>query len=326
MTEKYILAGEDTYHLAPFKYEWAYKTAMQSMANHWSPQEIQMGRDKSCYELDLSRDEKHLFESVFASLTTSDLAVQSNLAEIIYPKIKAAEIKLMLSRQIAEEALHSVSYQHVIEVLGLNQESIYTLYQRIGAINDWFQFAEFIYTDKPFIEKLIFNYCIWEGVFFPTAFAAIFSLQRRNLMTGTGEQLQYIFRDESLHIGFGIKLINEILRESQYTLDEVKIHNLFRDSLNYIDKWAEYCIPTILGYNRFYHLEHAKFLADKRLQQIGLPPIFNGQNVLPWLDEQVSLRKEKNFFETKVTEYQSGSSLNFDNLATINDIANWIPT
>lgn len=326
MSKKYILHGDESFHLAPFEFPWAYSMTKKSLDNHWHPQEVPMGNDKAVYEQQLNRSEIHLFKHVFASLTTSDLAVASNLTERFYGLVKAAEIRLYLSRQIAEEGLHSLSYQHVIESLNMDQDEVYHLYQRVPQIKAWFEFAEscmeFHGGDDDILLPLIFSYAIWEGTFFPTAFAAIFSLQRRNLMTGTGEQLQYIFRDESMHIAFGVKLLNSVFEELGRKPLQSEVHALFYEAMKYIDDWADYCIPDVLGYNAGLHKTHSRFLADKRLRSLGYGPLFNAENVLPWLDEQVAIRKEKNFFESRVTEYRSAGGLTFEE-SSMDDIVNW---
>ena len=324
MIEKHILYGEETYNLAPFKYEWAYTMAQHSLANHWTPNEVSMGREKLCYEQELTADEQFMFKHVFATLTTADLAIQENLTQRVYGLVKAAEIKLYIARQIAEEGLHSASYQHVIEVLGLDQEETYSLYKRVPAVSEWFAFAKSMTEAEDILMPLIFYYAIFEGVFFPTAFAAIYSLQRRRLMVGTGEQIQYIHRDETMHVGFGIRLIKEIIKEIAEKPAEVDVHRLFVHALNKIEVWARHCIPDVLGYSANLHIQHSKYLADKRLKQLGYNPVFFVEEALPWLDEQASIKKEKNFFETRVTDYQSGGALKFDDGSeTLEDLVNW---
>lgn len=323
--DKHILRGDATFNLAPFAYPWAYDMAQKSLANHWTPQEVGMGSDRLCYEQSLTPDERHMFTYVFASLTTADLAAASNLTERFYGQVKAAEIRLYLARQIAEEGLHSASYQHVIEVLGLDQDEVYTLYRRVPEIAAWFEFAQDQTAEKKrdITMPMIFWYALYEGVFFITAFAAILSLQRRNLMVGTGTQIQYILRDESLHVAFGMKLLKEIFTENGMKPSQHEVHQLFLQAIQRIDAWAERCIPSVLGYSADLHKQHARYLADRRLKALGYEPMFHAENVLPWLDEQVSLKKEKNFFESRVTEYQSGRGLDFGEGASIDDIANW---
>jgi ribonucleoside-diphosphate reductase beta chain len=325
MIDKHLLYGDTTFNLLPLAFPWAYDMAAKSLANHWTPQEKAMGNDRACFEGVLSPDERKLFTMVFASLTTADLAAAGNLTENVYGAIKAAEVRLYLTRQIAEEGLHSASYQHVIQVLGLDEDEVYSLYRRVPEIDAWFAHClkHNASTDEDIVIPLIFWYCIFEGVFFPTAFAAIFSLQRRNLMVGTGTQLQYIFRDESMHIAFGIKLIKGIFEENGSKPTQIEVHRLFAQAIGYIDAWANRCIPEVLGYSAKLHCEHARFLADKRLRALGYDPLFHAENVLPWLDEQVSINKEKNFFETRVTEYQSGKGLDFEGALSMEELDNW---
>lgn len=321
--EKHILKGDESYNLAPFKFPWAYTMAQHSLSNHWTPQEVPMGTDKACYELELTDDERYMFRHVFASLTTADLAIQENLTARVYEMVKAAEIRLYVSRQIAEEGLHSVSYQHVIEVLGLDQTETYSLYRRVPEIKQWFDYSRAITGHQDALIPFIFYYAIFEGVFFPCAFAAIYSLHRRRLMTGTGQQIQYIHRDETMHIGFGIKLINEIFLELGYRPDTALVHKLFEVSVNRLDEWAERCIPPVLGYNADLHKAHTRYLADRRLTALGYPKLYQAPEALPWLDEMASIKKEKNFFESRVTEYQSGGALQFDDADSIEAIGFW---
>lgn len=323
MRDKWIFHGEETYNLAPYQYPWAATMAEHSLANHWTPKEVPMGTDKACFERDLTPEERHLFVNTFASLTTSDRAIAENLCLRIYSLVKAAEIRYYIERQIAEEGIHSVSYQHVIEVLGLDQKETYSRYRTIPAIKQWFDFAAEKAELKDTLLFLIFYYAIWEGVWFPTAFAAIYSLHRRNKMTGTGQQIQYIHRDETMHIGFGIRLIREGMEEQNRSPNPETVRGLFLRAMERLDTWAEYCIPDVLGYNAKLHMQHARWLADKRLKQLGYSPLFRVEEALPWLDEMASIKKEKNFFESRVIEYQSAAALKFDDGHSLDDIVNW---
>lgn len=323
MKQKHILRGEETYNLAPFEYPWAYTMAQHSLANHWTPNEIAMGTDKACFDLQLTQAERYMFTHVFSSLTTADLAIQENLTARVYGMVKAAEIRLYISRQIAEEGLHSASYQHVIEVLGLDQEETYSLYKRVPEIAAWFKLAKDMISTDDIVLPLIFYYCLFEGVFFPTAFAAIYSLHRRQLMTGTAQQIQYIHRDETMHVGFGTKLINALFEELGTKPHVDEVHALFVLAMNHLDEWTNRCIPDVLGYNAELHKQHMRYLADRRLRTLDYEPLYRVPEALPWLDEMASLKKEKNFFESRVTEYQSGGALKFDDSNSFDDILNW---
>jgi ribonucleoside-diphosphate reductase beta chain len=322
MIEKHILRG-DKYSLNPIRFPWAVSMTEHGRKNNWGPQEIQMGRDKACFEQELSPAERFMFLHVFGTLTTSDQAVAENLLDNVGRLLHAAELRGFVTRQAEEEGIHSLSYQHVLEVLALDKEEIEGLYLRVPEIKQWFDWAQSIGLANDITIPLMFFYGFFEGVFFPTAFAAIYSLQRRRLMTGTGEQIQYIHRDEQTHLGFGIRLVKEIFTELGSQPDQNTVHQLFDTSMKRLDIWADYCIPDLLGYNANLHKQHARYLADKRLKALGYEPRWNAESVLPWLDEQASIKKEKNFFETRVTEYQSGSGLSFDGAGSMDDITNW---
>lgn len=323
MREKFIFQGDETFNLAPYQYPWAATMAENSLKNHWTPQEIAMGNDKACYEQRLSDLEKHMFIHAFASLTTADRAISENLCLRVYGLIKAAELRHYIERQIAEEGLHSVSYQHVIEVLGVDQHEVYSLYRTRPHIKQWFDHANAMTKTDDTLKFLAFYYGLFEGTWFPTTFAAIYSLQRRNLMTGTGEQIQYIHRDETGHVGFGLRLFREGSEELGYRPHQDDMHDMFHTTLERIDEWADYCIPDILGYNAAMHKQHARYLADRRLREMGYEKLFRVEEALPWLDAMASINKEKNFFETRVTEYQSGAGLKFDDAGSMDDIVNW---
>lgn len=323
MREKWLFHGDETFNLAPYQYPWAATMADKSLSNHWTPQQTPMGNDKKCFEHELSPAERHLFVNVFASLTTADRAISENLCLRVYNLVKAAEVRHYIERQIAEEGIHSVSYQHVIEVLGLDQKETYSKYKTVPHIKQWFDFANQMTQGEDIIMFLIFYYTIFEGVWFPTAFAAIYSLHRRNLMTGTGQQIQYIHRDETQHISFGIKLIEEGMAELGMRPTTEEVHSLFRDAMQHLDQWADYCIPVVLGYSPEVHKQHARYLADRRLRLLGYSKLFGAEEVLPWLDEMASIKKEKNFFETHVTEYQSAANLKFEDSTSMEDILDW---
>lgn len=324
--EKFILKGEGSWNLSPKKYPWAFEMAQKSIASHWTPQSIPMGKDRACFEQVLTPDERSLFTMVFASLTTADLAAAGNLVEQVFTAVKAAEIRMFVGRQIAEETIHSMSYEHILEVLSLDPEEVYTLYRRVPEINDWFEYAanQNSYTQKDAVLPLIFWYAIYEGVFFMGAFASILSLQRRNLMVGTGQQLIYIAKDETSHVGFGIKLLREIFRELGQMPSEAEVHNLFLHSMEKIDAWAERCIPTVLGYSATLHKQHCRYLADKRLITLGYSPLFGvTEEILPWLNEQMGSKKEVSFFEKHPTDYQVGAGLDFGESGSLDDLINW---
>jgi len=220
------------------------------------------------------------------------------------------------------------TYQHCIETIGLDQSEIYNRYRVVPEINAKIQLADrrlssimrpdIDLTDRAelqnFVMAYIFFAAIFEGCWFYNGFSPIFALQRRGMMKGTAEQLQYIMRDEVMHCSFGIRVVKQIIKEENITLDPVAIREMWDEAEAAEKGYASYILRNpILGYSAESHLGQFHFIANRRARSLGLEEPFPGaENTLPWLDEQANLRKEKNFFETRVTEYQTGGALNWD--------------
>jgi ribonucleoside-diphosphate reductase beta chain len=158
---------------------------------------------------------------------------------------------------------------------------------------------------------------VFEGIFFYVGFVQVLSMGRRNKMTGVAEQFQYILRDESMHMNFGIDVINQIKVENPqlWTKDfQSEIARLIRDAVSFEINYARDTMPRgILGLNANMFEEYLQFIANRRCAQIGLAEQYPGaSNPFPWMSEIIDLKKEKNFFETRVTEYQTGGALSWD--------------
>lgn len=326
--DKRVINGDfDINQLAPFKYPWAWEYFLNANKNHWTPLDINMAGDIFDYKYKLTDDEKHVYENVLAYLTTSDILAMRNIGLAVMEKMTAPEIQIYQARQIYEEALHTWAYQHCMETLGFDQGEIYNRYRVVPAINNKIQIANkrinsILRSDidlkdpdelHNFVLAYIFFAAIFEGCWFYNGFSPIFALQRRGLMKGTAEQLQYIMRDEIMHAGFGIRVISQIIIENNVKLDLVAVREMWDEAEAAEAVYADYILRNpILGYSSEDHIEQFRFIANRRARQLNLQePYPNAKNALPWLDEQANISKEKNFFETRVMEYQSGG-LNWD--------------
>ncbi|MDR1227734.1 MAG: ribonucleotide-diphosphate reductase subunit beta [Azoarcus sp.] len=324
--DKRIVNGQgDINQLAPFKYPWAWDFFLTANRNHWAPTEINMAQDVQDYRHKLTPAERHMFENVLAYLTTSDILAMRNIGLAVMEKMTAPELQIYQARQVFEEALHTWTYQHCIETLNLEQEEIYNRYRIVPAIHGKIALANrrlekvlcsgLDLTDRETLHEFALSYLffagIFEGCWFYNGFSPIFALQRRGLMKGTAEQFQYIMRDEVLHCAFGIRVIRELMHEENLTLDPEAVADLWREAEAAESVYAGYVLrEPILGYSAALHMEQFRFVANRRARQLGLAEPFPGaEAALPWLDEQANLRKEKNFFETRITEYQTGGSL-----------------
>jgi ribonucleoside-diphosphate reductase beta chain len=327
--DKRVINGmTDINQLAPFKYPWAWEYFLNANKNHWTPLDINMAQDVHDYRHNLTIEERHVYENVLSYLTTSDILAMRNIGLAVMEKMSAPELQIYQARQVYEEALHTWTYQHCIETIGLDQSEIYNRYRVVPEINQKIQMAnrrldsilrsDIDLHDKDELENFVMAYTffggIFEGCWFYNGFSPIFALQRRGLMKGTAEQFQYIMRDEVLHASFGIRVVKQIIKEENVKLDPVKVQQMWEEADAAEEIYASYILrDPILGYSKENHLGQFRFIANRRAKQLGHATPFPGaEATLPWLDEQANMRKEKNFFETKVTEYQTGGALKWD--------------
>lgn len=315
--------------LSKMKHRFAWDAYIAGSANHWSPQEISMAEDVAQWNSGrLTDDEKRVVKIALGFFTTADSIVANNLVLAVYKHVTSPECRAFLLRQALEEVIHTHAYQHIVESLGMDEDEIYTMYQEVKEIRDKDRFVMNLCdaitdptfktgtfgSDQKFLENLVDFYLIMEGVFFYSSFAAILSLKRRNLMARTAEQFEYIMRDESMHLNFGIDLINQIKLERP-DLWDLKMQHRVREKLAQAAEleaaYAGYMMPRgILGLNAEAFGDYTKYIADRRAQSVGLAPLFSATNPFQWMGEVVDGRKSKLFFETKITEYKSGGALN----------------
>jgi len=327
--DKRVVNGKsDINQLAPFKYAWAWEFFLNANKNHWTPTEIHIAPDIKDYQQKLTTEEKHVFETVFAYLTTADILAMRNIGLAVMEKMTAPELQIYQARQVYEESLHSWSYQYCVENLGIDQYEFYNRYRRIEPIWNKIQISnrrlekiltsEIDLSDKENLKEFILSYiffaAIFEGAWFYNGFSPIYGLQRRGLMRSTSEMLQYIQRDESLHTSFGIRVIKQIMIEEDIQLEEQDLQELLEECHQAEETYIGYVLrDPILGYNKEDHMAQYRFLINRRWSMLGFQEPYPGQKQgLPWLDEQINIKKEKNFFETRVTEYQVGGGLKWD--------------
>ena len=323
----------DLNQLVPFKYDWAWQKYLDGSANHWMPQEVNMTADIALWKSDdgLTEDERTIVKRNLGFFSTADSLVANNLVLALYRLVTNPECRQYILRQSLEEAIHTHAYQYCIESLGMDEGEIFNMYREIPSVAKkaaWgLKYTQQISdptfqtgtteTDKQLLRNLIAFYCVLEGIFFYCGFTQILSMGRRNKMTGTAEQFQYILRDESMHVNFGIDVINQIKIENPHLWDEEMKNEAAQMILEGTELEIQYARDTmprgVLGMNASMMEEYLQFIANRRLTQIGLEEEFKGAtNPFPWMSEIMDLRKEKNFFETRVIEYQTGGALNWE--------------
>lgn len=333
MNKRRIINGADAdvMQLYPMKHKFAWEFYNTANANHWLPTEISMQLDIEQWKSPtlLSTDERNAFETVLGFFTTGDSIAANNVVMGFYKHVTSPEVRMYLLRQGYEEAIHTHSYQYIVESLGLDEGKIFNMYREVEAIynkdNFILGFNEGIFdpdfktgtleNDQKFLENWVVFSLIFEGIFFYSSFAVMFGFQRQHKLVGSAEQIQYIMRDESMHLNFGVEIINTI-KEEQPELWTKEFQNhiigLVRKATALEYTFAQEVFPKgIFGMNAEGFKHYIEHIADRRLARIGLPPQFNTPNPFPWMSEAIDLSKEKNFFETRVTEYQVGGQLDW---------------
>ena len=323
----------DLNQLVPFKYEWAWKKYLDGSANHWMPEEIAMHDDIKLWNdpKGLTEDERKIVETNLGFFSTADSLVANNLVLAVYKHITNPECRQYLLRQAFEEAIHTHAYTYCVQSLGLDESRIFNMYIEIPAVATKAEWAlpftqslgdpnfktGTLENNQRLLRDLIAFYVVFEGIFFYVGFTQILSMGRRNKLTGVAQQFQYILRDESMHMNFGIDVINQIKLENPELWQpkfQDEMIKLVRKGVELETQYAYDTMPKpILGINASLYEEFIKFIANRRLAQIGLPEQYPGAtNPFEWMSEIMDLKKEKNFFETRVTEYKTGGQLKFD--------------
>lgn len=331
--KKIINCRADLNQLVPFKYKWAWDKYLAACANHWMPNEINMSADVALWKdpNGLTDDERTIIKRSLGFFATADSLVANNLVLAVYRHITNPECRQYLLRQAFEEALHTHSYQHIIESLGLDEAEVFNMYREVPSVARKASWAlpftqslcdpDFhtgtLENNQRLVRDLIAFYVVFESIFFYVGFTQILAMGRRGKMTGTSEQFQYILRDESMHANFGIDVINQIRIEnpSIWTKEfQQQAIAMIREGVDFEITYARDTMPRgILGLNADMFQEYLHYIANRRCAQLGLTEQYPGaENPFSWMSEMMDLNKEKNFFETRVIEYQTGGALSWD--------------
>ena len=323
----------DLNQLVPFKYGWAWEKYIAGCANHWMPNEINMSADIAQWKnpTAFSDDERLIVKRALGFFASADSLVANNLVLAVYRHITNPECRQYLLRQAFEEALHTHAYQYIVESLGMDEAEVFNMYREVPSVHDKAAWA-LPYTqsladpmfhtgtpedDQRLLRDLIAFYVVFEGIFFYVGFVQLLSFGRQNRLTGASEQIQYIMRDESMHMNFGIDVINQIKIENPHLWTaefQEEIKDMIREATDLEIRYAHDTMPRgVLGLNANMFHDYLHFIANRRCNQIGIADIFPGAtNPFPWMSEMMDLKKEKNFFETRVIEYQAGGTLSWD--------------
>jgi ribonucleoside-diphosphate reductase beta chain len=323
----------DVNQLLPLKYRWAWEKYLSGCNNHWMPTEISMQADIALWKSPngLTDDERRAIKRNLGFFAASESLVANNIVLAIYRHLTNPECRQYLLRQAFEEAVHTHTFQYIVESLGLDEGELFNMYREVPSITEkaaWaLKYTQHLSdptfstgasdTDQAFLRDLIAFYVVFEGMWFYTGFAQILSLGRRNKMVGIAEQYQYILRDESIHLNFGIDVINQIKAENPHLWSDTfqaEARGMLRSAAELEAAYGRDTMPNgFLGLSAGLCEQYMHFIANRRCAQLGLSAVFpTTENPFPWMSEAIDLKKEKNFFETRVIEYQNGGSLAWD--------------
>jgi len=323
----------DVNQLLPLKYRWAWEKYLSGCSNHWMPTEISMQADIALWKSadGLTPDERRAVKRNLGFFAASESLVANNIVLAIYRHLTNPECRQYLLRQAFEEAVHTHTFQYIVESLGLDEGELFNMYREVPSITEKASWAlaytqnlsdpsfatGMVSADRAFLRDLIAFYVVFEGMWFYTGFAQILSLGRRNKMVGIAEQYQYILRDESIHLNFGIDVINQIRIENPHLWNDTfqeEVRGMLQAAAELEAAYASDTMPTgFLGLSSGLCEQYMHFIANRRCSQLGLEPVFAAaDNPFPWMSEAMDLKKEKNFFETRVIEYQNGGFLRWD--------------
>jgi ribonucleoside-diphosphate reductase beta chain len=330
--KRMINARADVNQLLPLKYRWAWDRYLAACSNHWMPTEVGMQADIALWRAPdgLTADERLMVQRNLGFFATAESLVANNVVLAVYRYLTNPECRQYLLRQAFEEAVHTHTFQYICESLGLDEGELFNMYREVPSITDkdaWaLRYTEHLSdpgfttgtpdADRAFLRDLVAFYVVFEGMWFYTGFAQILSLGRRNKMVGVAEQYQYILRDESIHLNFGIDCINQIKLENPHLwtagfADEIR--GMLGEACELEIAYARDTVPRgMLGLTADACAQYLRFVTDRRARQIGLEPLHGElENPFPWMSEAMDLEKEKNFFETRVTDYRSGGTLDW---------------
>lgn len=315
-------------------YHWAREHYKNGVANNWVPEEVPMQQDIELWKKQgagaLSEDERRMIMYNMGFFSTAESLTANNIVLAIYRHVTNPECRQYMLRQAYEEAVHTDTFIYCCDSLGLNPDKVYNMYNEIPSIKEKDDFVvdmtksvldpnfntEGVENIQRFVHDLVGFYVIMEGIFFYAGFVMMLSMMRQNKMVGVGEQFQFILRDESVHLAFGTDLINTIVNENPaiWTPEfKQKIINNIKHSVDLEEKYTRDTLPRgVLGLRPESIIDYVKNIADRRLERIGLEKFYDAPNPFPWMSEIIDLRKEKNFFETRVTEYQTSGNLDWD--------------
>lgn len=314
-------ASPEDMNLHPLRYKWAYDLYNQAVRNTWFPHEIALKEDLDDFNK-MTDDERHAVKFLMAFFNPAELIVNRSIALGIYPYLKSPECHLYLAKQMWEEANHCVAFEYVLETFPFDREKIFNLHLETPSMKmkeDYI--AKYLKRmteetldistvegKKDFIRNLVATNIVMEGVWFYSGFMVALSFRQRNQLRNFGSMINWVLRDESLHLQFGINLIHNILEENQELLTEdfaAEVRNIIIEGVNLETAYNKDLFPNgILGLNADYVNQYVQYVADRRLEELGMTKHYNSTNPAKWMGAATDVFELVNFFEAQNTSYE----------------------
>jgi ribonucleoside-diphosphate reductase beta chain len=329
-SSKKVINGKATmfFNILPLKYTWAYELYKTMKNNHWEPEDIGMQKDVEQWRSsEISEVERWIIKMGIGYFSAAEGIVGDNVLHVVREVVTAPELKLVLGRHAHEENIHADSLVYMISSLGLNPHECEAMFEDVPSITAKNHFvvsnsralrkdADLTITaNKQALAKNIFMFGqVMEGTQFYGLFGMILSLYRQNKFPGIGQMFRYTLRDESNHIEVFRNLLMDLIDENPDIWTEEFREDLratMAEGIRLEKEFIRDCLPVAsIGLNSSDFEEYIDYIADRRLTSCGLAPLNeNVSNPFPWLAEMMDIKKEQNFFEGRVTEYQKASAL-----------------
>ncbi len=307
--------------LHPIRYRWAYDLYNQAVANTWFPHEIALGEDLEDWKK-MTDDERHAVTFLMSFFNPAELIVNRSLALGVYPYLKAPEAHLYLAKQMWEEANHCVAFEYVLETFPVDRDQVFNLplevesmkakeafiTKYLSRMTDMSLDIETPAGKKDFNRNLVAFNIVMEGIWFYSGFMVALSFRQRNQLRNFGSMIDWVIRDESLHLKFGINLILNILEENADLVTpefSQEIQNIIIAGVNLETAYNKDLFPKgILGLNADYVNQYVQYVADRRLEELGFRPYFKADNPAKWMTSATDVYELVNFFETQNTSYE----------------------
>jgi len=314
-------ASPEDMNLHPIRYQWAYDLYNQAVRNTWFPHEIALGEDLEDWRK-MTEDERHAVKFLMAFFNPAELIVNRSLALGVYPYLKSPECHLYLAKQMFEEANHCVSFEYVLETFPFDRETVFnthivtpSMVAKEAFINKYLKRMTEETLDietpegkKDFVRNLVATNIVMEGVWFYSGFMVALSFRQRNQLRNFGSMINWVLRDESLHLQFGINLIHNILEENPELLTHEFANEIKQIVIDGVELEVAYNVDLfprgILGLNADYVNQYVKYVADRRLEELGMAKHYNATNPAKWMAGATDVYELVNFFEAQNTSYE----------------------